>query len=109
MKIILLKSVRGLGDPGDIVNVKSGYARNYLIPNDFAMYATKASIAQTEYTIQKSKEAEEKRVQELQDIAMKLDKLSLKFELKLRPKFLSISLKSVRNCCSQQIISNAKY
>ena len=82
MKIILLKSVRGLGDPGDIVNVKSGYARNYLIPNDFAMYATKASIAQTEYTIQKSKEAEEKRVQELQDVAIKLDKLSLKFELK---------------------------
>ena len=30
MKIILLQSVRGLGDPGQIVNVKSGYARNYL-------------------------------------------------------------------------------
>ena len=82
MKIILLKSVRGLGDPGDIVNVKSGYARNYLIPNDLGMYATKASIAQTEYTIQKSKEAETKRIQELQDVATKLDKLTLKFELK---------------------------
>ena len=82
MQIILLKSVRGLGDPGDIVNVKSGYARNYLIPNDLAIYATKVSIAQTEYTIQKSKEAEEKRVKELQDVATKLDKLTLKFELK---------------------------
>ena len=82
MQIILLKSVRGLGDPGDIVNVKSGYACNYLIPNDLAIYATKVSIAQTEYTIQKSKEAEEKRVKELQDVATKLDKLTLKFELK---------------------------
>ena len=82
MKIILLKSVRGLGDPGEIVNVKSGYARNYLIPSDLAIYATKANISQTEYTIQKSKEAEEKRVEELTGIASKLDKLTLKFELK---------------------------
>tara|TARA_B110000014_G_scaffold248391_1_gene222724 strand:+ start:1539 stop:1988 length:450 start_codon:yes stop_codon:yes gene_type:complete len=82
MKIILLKSVRGLGDPGEIVNVKSGYARNYLIPSDLAIYATKANISQTEYTIQKSKEAEEKRVEELTGIAAKLDKLTLKFELK---------------------------
>ena len=81
MKIILLQSVRGLGDPGDIVNVKSGYARNYLIPNDFAIYATKGSIAQIEYQIEKSKEHEAKRVIELKDIASKLDKLSLKFEL----------------------------
>ena len=82
MKIILLKSVRGLGDPGEIVNVKSGYARNYLIPSDLAIYAAKANISQTEYTIQKSKEAEEKRVEELTGIAAKLDKLTLKFELK---------------------------
>ena len=34
MKIVLLQSIRGLGDPGEIVNVKSGYARNYLIPQD---------------------------------------------------------------------------
>ena len=81
MKIILLQSVRGLGDPGDVVNVKSGYARNYLIPNDFAIYATKGSIAQIEYQIEKSKEHEAKRVIELKDIASKLDKLTLKFEL----------------------------
>ena len=73
MKIILLKSVRGLGNPGEIVNVKSGYARNYLIPSDLAIYATKANISQTEYTIQKSKEAEEKRVEELTGVAAKLD------------------------------------
>ena len=81
MKIILLQSVRGLGDPGELVNVKSGYARNYLIPNDLAIYATKGNIAQAEYRIQKSKENEIKRVAELQEVCNKLNKVSLKFEL----------------------------
>ena len=62
MKIILLQSVRGLGDPGQVVNVKSGYARNYLIPNDMAIYATKSNIAQAEYQIERSKEHEAKEL-----------------------------------------------
>ena len=81
MKIILLQSVRGLGDPGQVVNVKSGYARNYLIPNDLATYATKSSISQAEYQIEKSKELEAKRIAELQEVCTKLNKVSLKFEL----------------------------
>ena len=51
MKIVLLQSVRGLGDPGDIVNVKSGYARNYLIPKDIAVYATKSNFTLFETSI----------------------------------------------------------
>lgn len=81
MKIILLKSVRGLGNPGEIVNVKSGYARNYLIPNAMASYATAGNIAQTEYQIEKSKEIELKRVSELEEVCKKLNKVTLKFEL----------------------------
>ena len=81
MKIILLQSVRGLGNPGEIVNVKSGYARNYLIPNDKAIYATKGNILQTEYKIEKSKELEIKRVSELEEVCKKLNKITLKFEL----------------------------
>ena len=82
MKIILLQSVRGLGDPGNIVNVKSGYARNYLIPKDIAVYATKTNVDQIENRIAKAKEIEVDRVKKLKIIAEKLDKLSLKFELK---------------------------
>ena len=67
MKIILLQSVRGLGAPGEIVKVKSGYARNYLIPNNLAIYATKSSIAHTEYQIKKSKELENKRARSNRD------------------------------------------
>ena len=83
MKIILLQSVRGLADPGDIINVKSGYARNYLIPQEMAMYATKSNITRIEYQVEKSKELEAEKVKKLQKVADKLDKLTLKFELKV--------------------------
>ena len=69
MKIVLLQSVRGLGDPGDIVNVKSGYARNYLIPQDMAIYATKNNIVQIETRIEKAKEIEASRVKKLKVVA----------------------------------------
>ncbi len=42
MEIILTTSVEGLGDRGDIVKVKDGYARNYLLPQKMALPATKA-------------------------------------------------------------------
>lgn len=82
MKIVLLESVRGLGDPGDIVNVKSGYARNYLIPKDIAVYATKNNVSKIENRIAKAKQVELERVEKLKSVSEKLDKLTLKFELK---------------------------
>ena len=45
MKIILNKTYDGLGNEGDIVNVKNGYARNYLIPLGIAKNATENNIA----------------------------------------------------------------
>ena len=44
MKIILLQSVRGLGDPGDVVNVKRGHGRNFLIKFGKALKASKDNI-----------------------------------------------------------------
>ena len=44
MKIILLKDMDDLGLEGDIINVKKGYARNYLIPRDFALEANERNI-----------------------------------------------------------------
>ena len=48
MQIILLEKVVNLGNLGDIVKVKDGYARNFLIPNKHARRATKAAIAEFE-------------------------------------------------------------
>ncbi len=44
MKIILKKDVENIGKTGDVVSVKDGYARNYLIPKDFAIKATRSNM-----------------------------------------------------------------
>ena len=46
MKIILTQEVSGLGAPGDIVEVKNGYGRNYLLPQGFAIVWTKGAEKQ---------------------------------------------------------------
>ncbi|TAK76922.1 MAG: 50S ribosomal protein L9 [Gammaproteobacteria bacterium] len=48
MNVILLEKIRNLGVLGDTVKVKAGYARNYLIPQSKAVYATKANVAKFE-------------------------------------------------------------
>lgn len=45
MKVILFEDVPGLGEEGDIVEVKRGYARNYLLPRGFAVMCTKSALA----------------------------------------------------------------
>ena len=44
MKVILTEEIRGLGTRGDVVSVKDGYARNYLIPKNLAQEATKGNL-----------------------------------------------------------------
>ena len=60
MKVILLDRVENLGAIGDLVSVKSGYGRNYLIPNGKAALATSQNIKELE----KKKEELEKRAME---------------------------------------------
>ena len=48
MKIILNQEVRGLGAPGDIVEVADGYGRNYLLPRNLARLATPGAVRQAE-------------------------------------------------------------
>ena len=48
MKVILLENLRRIGSIGDIIDVKRGFARNYLISNKKALYASKENIAEVE-------------------------------------------------------------
>ena len=48
MKIILLDKIQRLGDIGDVVDVNSGYARNFLIPQKKAAFASEKNIAEVE-------------------------------------------------------------
>ena len=49
MQVILTQDVEHLGDAGEVVSVKPGYGRNYLIPRGFALLATRGNIAQLEH------------------------------------------------------------
>lgn len=64
MEVILLESVQNLGHLGDLVRVKAGYARNYLIPQGKAAFATEETKAEFE---QRRKELEQAAAQRLED------------------------------------------
>ena len=82
MKIILNQTIDSLGSEGDILSVKDGFARNYLIPKGWAKQATKVNIAATEKEIEARQKKEAKTRDNLEALGKQLDKLSLKFELK---------------------------
>jgi large subunit ribosomal protein L9 len=58
MKLILTQQVSGLGAPGEVVEVKDGYGRNYLIPRGFAMQWTRGAEKQID-SIRKARSARE--------------------------------------------------
>jgi large subunit ribosomal protein L9 len=66
MKIILADDVESLGKKGDVVTVKDGYARNYLVPKGLAFMATKGSLKQAEVMRRAREEAETKAREEAQ-------------------------------------------
>ena len=64
MKVILLENIRSIGSIGDVIDVKRGFARNYLITNKKALYASKENIKQVEKTkLDLSKKDQEKKKQ----------------------------------------------
>ena len=48
MKVILLENIKRIGSIGEIIDVKRGFARNFLISNKKALYASKENISQVE-------------------------------------------------------------
>ena len=78
MKIILTQEVSGLGLPGDIVEVKDGYGRNYLLPQGYAIRWSKGAEKQVA-AIRKAREA--RRIRDLehaQELRTQLESLSVK-------------------------------
>ena len=74
MKVILLENIKRVGSIGEIIDVKRGFARNFLIANKKALYASKENINQVEkIKTQLSKKDNEKK-QEAKKIAEKINK-----------------------------------
>ena len=83
MQVILKKEVQNIGEAGDLVNVKDGYARNYLIPKNYAEPATEGALKNREQNIARIKAKQEKLHQEALAVAEKIEKFA---ELKLSAK-----------------------
>lgn len=77
MKVILKQDLDKLGLKNDIVNVKTGYARNYLIPKGFAVQATDSAIKIHNENLKQRAHKEEKIRHEAEQIAEKLNGIKL--------------------------------
>ncbi len=75
MQVILKKDVQNLGEAGDVVNVKDGYARNMLIPRNYAEIATEGALKNREQNIARIKAKQEKLHQEALAKAAEIEKL----------------------------------
>ena len=83
MEVILRQAVDNLGHPGDIVNVSAGFARNYLLPRGFAYEATSGNKKRMEQERARLEAAESSRRDASQEIAKKLEPVSLTFSARV--------------------------
>ena len=82
MELILKEDVENLGFKDDLVKVKNGYGRNFLIPNGLAMLATESNKKVLAEKIKQSQNKQKKAIDEAQKIVKKLEKLDLKIAAK---------------------------
>jgi large subunit ribosomal protein L9 len=82
VEVLLRRTIEGVGNVGDVVRVKNGYARNYLIPKGYASFVSPDAMAQ----IEKDREVEARRQAELarynQALAEKLESMTLTIEVR---------------------------
>jgi large subunit ribosomal protein L9 len=81
-EILLLKPIEGLGGEGDLVKVRAGYARNYLLPRHFAAPVTQANRKHIEALRIRRAERESKELDGARALAERLKLLSLAFAVK---------------------------
>ncbi len=75
MQVILKKDVQNLGEQGELVTVKDGYARNYLLPQNFAEIATKGALQNREHNLARIQAKQEKLHQEALAKAAEIEKV----------------------------------
>ena len=98
MKVILKKRVPNLGLEWDVVSVKDGYARNFLLPRRLADIATPALIESAQKKVEERVKKMEELVANAKETAQKIGKLELKFTMKTKGKKLygSITEKDIQ-------------
>ena len=80
MKVILLENLKSIGSIGDVINVKRGFARNYLISKKKALYASKENIKEVEKIKNDLNKKDLERKKEAQEIFDKINNASFLFK-----------------------------
>lgn len=83
MKVILTENIMPLGQIGEVVNVASGYARNYLLPQGLALEATGKNVRELEHRKRILAQKREKVRQEMLSLAEKINRTQLVFRRKV--------------------------
>lgn len=81
-KLILTHEVTGLGAPGDVVDVKNGYARNFLIPQGFAVTWSRGGEKQIEQIKAARTAREHATIEEAKDLKARLEATTVKLTVK---------------------------
>ncbi|MCR9246366.1 MAG: 50S ribosomal protein L9 [bacterium] len=82
MELLLRQNIEHLGRTGDVVDVKPGYARNYLLPQGLAVAVTKSNVAEIEAARAAAFAEEQGRIQGYKDLSTKLAETSVTIESK---------------------------
>jgi large subunit ribosomal protein L9 len=80
-EIILTENVPGLGAEADVVTVRRGYARNFLLPRGKAYEVTRSSLRQLDNLKKKRAEREARELNEAEELARRINKLRVTFKL----------------------------
>ena len=119
MNIILLEKIKKLGDIGDVVKVKSGYARNFLVPNKKALYATSENKKYFEEKKTEIRTQNDKLIKDAKETAKKIqEEANLKSlemikrkEDQAKQKILSLeaeAIKNIKEITSRIVIESSK-
>lgn len=80
IQVVLQLDVDNLGHSGDVVKVRTGFARNFLIPRGMAVVASKANIARVDDIKKAAKVRAAKELEEAREVAGKLENVAVKLE-----------------------------
>ncbi|MDH4069947.1 MAG: 50S ribosomal protein L9 [Ignavibacteria bacterium] len=83
MKVILRKDLDNLGTVGSVVDVKDGYARNYLIPRDLVFPASKGNMRALEEEQKQASKRSNKEKKSSEHMAQELEKVSITLQMKV--------------------------
>jgi len=100
MRVILTTNIKKLGKIGELVNVKEGYARNFLFPNNMALRENKKNLEHYDKIKEEVKIKEDKKLQDAKQIIEKIKNLNIEFNREADEKdqlYGSISKKEIIN------------